>query len=64
MTSLFRIGLGMSLFGQMHEAVENSRDRVIRYTRGYERSPYTRKQSTGFEAERVSRPPEPPPADC
>jgi hypothetical protein len=37
----------------MHEAVKNSRDLVILFTGDYELSPYTRKEFTGFEAERA-----------
>ena len=36
----------------MHEAIKNSRDLVILFTRDYEASPYTRKEFTSFEAER------------
>ena len=37
----------------MHEAVKNSRDLVILFTRDYEQSPYTRKGFTSFEADRA-----------
>jgi hypothetical protein len=37
----------------MHEAVRNSRDLIILFTRDYEQSPYTRKEFTSFEAERA-----------
>jgi tetratricopeptide (TPR) repeat protein len=37
----------------MHEAVKNARDLVVLYTRDYETSPYTRKEFTSFEADRL-----------
>ena len=37
----------------MHEAVKNSRDLVVLFTSDYETSPYTRKEFTSFEAERL-----------
>ena len=37
----------------MHEAVKNSRDLIVLFTRDYEQSPYTRKEFTSFEAERA-----------
>jgi hypothetical protein len=37
----------------MHEAVSNSRDLVILFTHDYLRSPYTRKEFTSFEAQRL-----------
>jgi hypothetical protein len=37
----------------MHEAIINSRDLIILFTEDYLRSPYTRKEFTSFEAERV-----------
>src|SRR5262245_39436513 len=37
----------------MHEAVKNSRDLIILFTRDYEQSPHTRKEFTSFEAERA-----------
>jgi tetratricopeptide (TPR) repeat protein len=44
---------GESFVEMMHEAVKNSRDLVILFTRDYEQSPYTRKEFTSFEAERA-----------
>jgi hypothetical protein len=38
----------------MHEAIINSRDLIILFTDDYLRSPYTRKEFTSFEAERVN----------
>jgi hypothetical protein len=49
----YDIPLGASFVDAMHEAVKNSRDRVILFTRDYEKSPYTRKEFTSFEAERA-----------
>jgi len=40
-------------FVAMHEAIINSRDLIILFTEDYLRSPYTRKEFTSFEAERV-----------
>ena len=44
---------GTSFVEAMHEAVINSRDLIILFTEDYLRSPYTRKEFTSFEAERV-----------
>ena len=49
----YDIPLGASFIDAMHEAVKNSRDLVILFTRDYEQSPYTRKEFTSFEAERA-----------
>ena len=35
---------------EIHEAVKNSRDLVVLFTRDYEQSPYTRMEFTSFEA--------------
>ena len=35
---------------EMHEAIKNSRDLVVLFTRDYEQSPYTRMEFTSFEA--------------
>src|ERR1700736_5818268 len=48
----YDIPLGASFVEAMHEAVKNSRDLVVLFTRDYEQSPYTRKEFTSFEAER------------
>ena len=48
----YDIPLGASFVEAMHEAIKNSRDLVILFTRDYEQSPYTRKEFTSFEAER------------
>ena len=48
----YDIPFGASFIDAMHEAVKNSRDLVILFTRDYEQSPYTRKEFTSFEAER------------
>jgi hypothetical protein len=45
--------LGTSFVEEMHEAIINSRDLIILFTDDYLRSPYTRKEFTSFEAERV-----------
>src|SRR5262245_3935558 len=49
----YDIQLGASFLEAMHEAVINSRDLIILFTEDYLRSPYTRKEFTSFEAERV-----------
>ena len=49
----YDIPLGASFIDAMHEAVKNSRDLVILFTRDYEQSPYTRKEFTSFEADRA-----------
>jgi hypothetical protein len=49
----YDIPLGASFVDAMHEAVKNSRDLVILFTRDYEQSPYTREEFTSFEAERA-----------
>jgi hypothetical protein len=42
-----------SLVEKMHEGIKNSRDLIILFTRDYEQSPYTRKEFTSFEAQRL-----------
>jgi hypothetical protein len=49
----YDIPLGASFVDAMHEAIINSRDLIILFTEDYLRSPYTRKEFTSFEAERV-----------
>jgi hypothetical protein len=49
----YDIPLGSSFVEAMHEAIINSRDLIILFTEDYLRSPYTRKEFTSFEAERV-----------
>jgi tetratricopeptide (TPR) repeat protein len=48
----YDVPIGESFIEMMHEAIKNSRDLVILFTRDYEQSPYTRKEFTSFEAER------------
>jgi tetratricopeptide (TPR) repeat protein len=45
--------ISSSFVEMMHEAVKNSRDLVVLFTRDYEHSPYTRKEFTSFEAQRL-----------
>src|SRR5216684_2573536 len=45
--------LGDSVIEWMHEAVRDARDLIILLTRDYEQSPYTRKEFTSFEAQRL-----------
>jgi tetratricopeptide (TPR) repeat protein len=49
----YDIPLGASFVEAMHEATINSRDLIILLTEDYLRSPYTRKEFTSFEAERL-----------
>jgi tetratricopeptide (TPR) repeat protein len=49
----YDIPFGESFVEAMHEGIKNSRDLIILYTQDYESSPYTRKEFTSFEAERV-----------
>ena len=49
----YDIPLGASFVEAMHEAVKNARDLIILFTGDYEASPYTRKEFTSFEAERL-----------
>jgi TIR domain len=49
----YDIPLGASFVEAMHEAVKIARDLIILFTGDYERSPYTRKEFTSFEAERL-----------
>jgi tetratricopeptide (TPR) repeat protein len=52
----YDIHFGNSLVDKMHEAVSNSRDLIILFTHDYLQSPYTRKEFTSFEAQRLSSP--------
>jgi tetratricopeptide (TPR) repeat protein len=45
--------IGASFIEAMHEAIKHARDLIILFTRDYEESPYTRKEFTSFEAERL-----------
>jgi hypothetical protein len=47
----YDIPLGASFVEAMHEAIINSRDLIILFTKDYLQSPYTRKEFTSFEAE-------------
>jgi hypothetical protein len=49
---------GASFIEEMHEAIKNSRNLLILFTRDYEQSPYTRKEFTSFEAQRLRSPKE------
>jgi hypothetical protein len=49
----YDIPLGASFVAEMHEAIKNARDLIILFTGDYEQSPYTRKEFTSFEAERL-----------
>jgi TIR domain len=48
----YDIPVSASFIEAMHEAVKNSRDLVILFTRDYEQSHYTRREFTSFEAQR------------
>jgi tetratricopeptide (TPR) repeat protein len=45
--------LGSSFVEAMHETLKNARDLVVLFTSDYESSPYTRKEFTSFEANRL-----------
>jgi hypothetical protein len=45
--------LSDSVIERMHEGVKDARDLIILFTRDYEQSPYTRKEFTSFEAQRL-----------
>ncbi len=49
---------GDSVIERMHEGIKNSRDLIILYSSDYEKSPYTRKELTSFEALRLRNPKE------
>ena len=46
----YDIPLTANFIEEMHEAIKNSRDLVVLFTRDYEQSPYTRMEFTSFEA--------------
>src|SRR5262245_5979566 len=52
----YDIPFGSSFVDAMHEAIKGSRDLVILFTSDYETSPYTRKEFTSFEAQRLQNP--------
>ena len=49
----YDIPLGANFIEAMHEGIKNARDLIILFTGDYEASPYTRKEFTSFEAERL-----------
>jgi hypothetical protein len=49
-TQDYDIPITANFIEEMHEAVKNSRDLVVLFTRDYEHSPYTRMEFTSFEA--------------
>jgi hypothetical protein len=49
-TQDYDIPLTANFIEKMHEAVKNSRDLIVLFTRDYEQSPYTRMEFTSFEA--------------
>jgi tetratricopeptide (TPR) repeat protein len=53
LTQDYDIPLASSFIEKMHEAVSNSRDLIILFTHDYLHSPYTRKEFTSFEAQRL-----------
>jgi tetratricopeptide (TPR) repeat protein len=52
----YDIRFGDSLVEKMHIGIKNSRDLVVLFSRDYEQSPYTRKEFTSFEAQRLRSP--------
>jgi tetratricopeptide (TPR) repeat protein len=53
LTQDYDIPLASSFIEKMHEGVINSRDLIVLFTADYLQSPYTRKEFTSFEADRV-----------
>jgi tetratricopeptide (TPR) repeat protein len=49
----YDIPLGASFVEAMHEGIKNARDLIVLFSGDYEQSPYTRKEFTSFEAERL-----------
>jgi hypothetical protein len=49
-TQDYDIPITANFIEEMHEAIKNSRDLVVLFTRDYEQSPYTRMEFTSFEA--------------
>ncbi len=49
----YDIPLGASFVGAMHDGIKNARGLIILFSSDYERSPYTRKEFTSSEAERL-----------
>ena len=49
----YDIPLGASFVEAMHDGIKNARDLLILFSGDYEKSPYTRKEFTSFEAERL-----------
>jgi tetratricopeptide (TPR) repeat protein len=49
----YDIPFGASFLEAMHEGIKNARGLIILFSGDYERSPYTRKEFTSFEAERL-----------
>jgi hypothetical protein len=49
----YDIPLGASFVEAMHDGIKNARCLIILFSGDYERSPYTRKEFTSFEAERL-----------
>jgi tetratricopeptide (TPR) repeat protein len=53
LTQDYDIPLASSFIEKMHEGVINSRDLIVLFTDDYLQSPFTRKEFTSFEADRV-----------
>jgi hypothetical protein len=49
----YYIPLGAGFVGAMHDGIKNARGLIILFSSDYERSPYTRKEFTSSEAERL-----------
>ena len=54
----YDIRIGDSFIEAMHEGITNARDLIILFTHDYLLSPYTRKEFTSFEAQRLRSPEE------
>ena len=49
----YDIPFGASFVEAMHDGIKNARGLIILFSGDYERSPYTRKEFTSFQAERL-----------
>lgn len=50
----YDIPLSASLIEKMHRGIERSRDLIILFTSDYDQSPYTRREFSSFEAQRLN----------
>jgi hypothetical protein len=50
----YEIPLSASVTEKMHQGIKYSRDLIVLFTTDYEQSPYTRREFSSFEAQRLS----------